>query len=97
MKEHILKYVELIPDTLYNDLVKIFGLSLDKLLDITNYKIEDKYIEIYDTKDNCIAIYDISNNIIYKEISDGYWVKYEYDKYGKLVKTEDSIGNILNY
>jgi len=90
MKEQILKYLELSPNRGYYDLCKIFGLSMKKLfkiLNIKNYIIEDSYIEFYDNNDNRI----------YWEGTKGKWYKWEYNDKGKLVKTEDSYGYILNY
>jgi len=95
MKEHILKYIELSPDRGYNDLVKIFGLSIEellKLLDINNYNIEYYNIEYY-----YIQIYDNNGNEIYFEDSDGGWCKWEYDANGKLIYKEDSEGYKYNY
>jgi len=85
MKEHILKYLELNPNTLYYDLVKIFGLSLDNLLTllgIVNYKCEDNYLHIYNG----------NGNRIYSEDSNGYWVKRKYDNNGNETYYEDSYG-----
>ena len=86
MKEQILKYIKLSPNMLYYDLVKIFGLSIEdllELLDINNYKI-DKF--------NNLRFYDNSGNRIYKEYSIGSWYKYEYDNNGNVIKEEHSNG-----
>ena len=111
MKEHILKYIELKPKVGYNDLVKIFGLSIDnllKLLDINNYESYQKYIEFFDNNGNIIyreypygnwvkRKYNINDKVIYREHSDGSWHKYEYDNNGELIKSKDSDGNKYNY
>ena len=66
MEEHILKLIELSPKIGYYELSMTFGLSLGdllKILDITNYKIKDKYMLIYNDNDK----------LTYKEESNGYW------------------------
>jgi len=91
MKEHILKLIELNPDILYYDLVKIFGLSLKellKLLEITNYKIDNF---------NNLIFYDDNGNRIYSEELDGYWQKYEYDTDGNRIYSEDSDGEWVKW
>ena len=106
MKDKILKYKELSPNREYFDLVKIFGLSLDKLfkvMGVNKYKIKDDYFEIYDNYGN--EIYkeysngrwwkrelDNNCNVTYSKDSDGGWYKREYDSNGKLVYSEDSRG-----
>jgi len=90
MKDKILEYIKLNPNLTYHDLCKIFGLSLEgifKMLDINNYKIEDGYIEIFDTNDNSI----------YEEFSTGYWVKYEYDENNNRICVENYKGSWVKY
>jgi len=90
MKEQILKYIELKPKVGYYELSMTFGLSLDnlfELLNITNYKIEDNYVDFYDSNDNGI----------YSEELDGYWEKYEYDNNGNETYFEDSNGYWVKY
>jgi len=90
IKEHILKYIKLNPNILYYDLCQIFGLSIEELLPllgIVNYKIKNKYIEIYNT----------NNNLTYEESPRGYWVEWGYDSNGKLTSKEDSYGYCYKY
>jgi len=90
MKEYILKYIELKPKVGYYELSMTFGLSLDnlfELLEIKEYRVENYYFEVYDT----------NGNLIYREHSDGYWVKIEYDKNNNVIYREDSYGNKYNY
>jgi len=78
LKEKILKYAELNPNILYFDLVKVFGLPMEKLfelLDIDNY-----YFDKYD-----ISVYGNNGKCIYRENSEGYWVKYKYDNIVKKI------------
>ena len=37
-----------------------------------------------------ISVYDTNGNIIYREDSNGYWIKREYDTNGKVIYQEDS-------
>ena len=106
VKEKILEYIKLNPNIGYFDLVKVFGLSMEnllELLDIKNYKIKNKYINFYDTNDNKIYYedssgywikrgYDADGNFIYREDSDGDWEKRKYDINGELVYEEHSNG-----
>jgi len=107
MKEHILNYLELNPNLGYNDLVKIFGLSLEELLEllgISKFNI-DKFNKLRFYDDNGYEIYtehsdsywekceyDINNNKIYEEFSTGYWKKYMFNKDGKQIYYENSDG-----
>jgi len=106
IKDNILKLIELSPNILYYDLVKIFGLSLDellKLLGIKKYIIEDEYILIYNTNDKLIYTeysdgrwekykYNTNGRLIYKVGSYGEWEKSEYDDNGNCIYIEDSYG-----
>jgi len=105
IKEHILKLIELKPNIGYFTLCKIFGLSMKelfKLLDITNYEIHQKYIEIYNDNhiyyENLYGIwtkreYDDNDNLIYEEDSEGDWYKREFDTDGNTIKEEHSTGH----
>ena len=39
-----------------------------------------------------LFLYDSNNNLIYREYSNGYWVKYDYDDNGNIIYFEDSEG-----
>jgi len=106
LKDKILEYMKLNPNTLYYDLVKIFGLPLDKLfkiLGITNYQVDDYFTQIFDNNGNLIyreslygnwvkQEYNDDDNCIYQENSDGLWSKWEFDNNGDLYYFKDSNG-----
>ena len=105
MKDKILKYIELNPDILYYDLVKIFGLPLKDLLNLLDIKnfIGDTYIKIFNNHGEKIYIefednfwekifYDDNGDIIIKEYSDGSWIKYKYDNNNNQIYCEFSSG-----
>ena len=86
MEKLIIEYKENNPKTGYYTLTKIFGLSIENVLDllnITNHEI-DKY--------NIIRINDNNGNKIYYEDSSGDWQKSTYDSKGNRTYIEDSNG-----
>ena len=76
-------YIKLNPKIGYYELVKIFGLPINELLNLLGIK---KY-EIYD---NCIKIFNKKRNLIKIEFSDGELWYYKYDKNGNMISWKDS-------
>jgi hypothetical protein len=52
--------------------------------------------QFLNVKDFPFVIKDKNGNIIYREYSNGYWVKREYDDQGNEIYSEDSNGKIID-
>jgi hypothetical protein len=52
--------------------------------------------QFLNVKDFPFVIKDKNGNIIYREYSNGYWVKREYDDQGKEIRFENSDGYIID-
>jgi len=70
----------------------MYGLSLDEYSLVLS-KVYNQSVTIKGNQ----RVYDKQGNIIYREYSDGNWVKYEYDNNGNNIYYEDSDGHWVKY
>jgi len=76
----------------FDNMKEMYGLSLDEYSLVLS-KVYNQSVTIKGNQ----RVYDVNGNIIYREYSDGSWVKYEYDNNGYNIYYEDSDGHWVKY